>query len=174
MNLIALGPGWKKHGVELNPTTARRASSHANADVFNGRIEDYLPPVSEFDLITAYALIEHLQHPETLFEWAYKHLHKDGLFALMTGDRESKTAQMMEDRWPLYHCSDHFHYFSAESVRRIAVKNGFRVLREEWRYMYSWKSRLLPGEHQFQKFKEILGIVRKPVFDHYYCYLIKG
>lgn len=173
LNLLALAKGWEKHGVELCPTAATSARELCGIDVFYGPYEQYRPPIPEFDLITAFALIEHLHDPVQLVEWVHSHLSKGGLFVLMTGDRQSRTASVMGKHWPLYHCADHVSYFSARSIRCLARKCGFQVLKEEWRYMY------FPGERRgrvlscLMKLEEICGLVRRPVHDHYYCYLRK-
>jgi 2-polyprenyl-3-methyl-5-hydroxy-6-metoxy-1,4-benzoquinol methylase len=119
MWLAALGKGWEKHGVEVSGKAASIAKRFAKAEVYCGPIETYEAEEDYFDLITAFALIEHLSEPRSFLEWAYKHLKAGGLLVLMTGDRESKTALAMGEKWPLYHCDEHISFFSARSLMRL-------------------------------------------------------
>ena len=167
--LAALSPAWRKFGVELCPQTAEVARAFAGADVFCGPIEAYRPPAEGFDVITAFALIEHLKNPAAFIQSVRSWLGPDGLLVLMTGDRESRVARRMEDAWPLLLSPDHVHFFSARSLRRLLEQSGFTVVREEWRYMYDAvpRGRLFRG---IQKIREILGCNGAPRHDHYYCY----
>ena len=167
--LAAMSAGWMKFGVELCPQTAEVARRHAKADVFCGPIENYRPPGGGFDVITAFAVIEHVQDPRVFIRSLGSWLKPGGWIVLMTGDRESRVARQMQDDWPLLLSPDHLHFFSARSLRLLLLNAGVSIVREEWRYMYD----SVPHGRTFrglQKIKEILGFQRTPVYDHYYCY----
>ena len=167
--LAALSSGWKKYGVELCPQTAEVARTYAQADVYCGPIESYHPPKDGFDVITAFALIEHLYRPKDFVQSVGSWLKPNGLLVLMTGDRESRLALRMQDEWPLLLSPDHLHFFSARSLCGLLEGAGFMIVREEWRYMYD----AVPRGGLFrwiQKAMELLGCNGSPVHDHYYCY----
>lgn len=167
--LAAFSPGWKKFGVELNPATAEVARVFARADVFCGPIEEYSPHSGGFDVITAFALVEHLKDPAQFVRSLRTWLRPAGLLVVMTGDRESQVARKMQDAWPLFHSPDHLHFFCANSVRRLLQNEGFVIEKEEWRYMYD----AVPRGRTFrnvQKALEILGFNDSPMHDHYYCF----
>jgi SAM-dependent methyltransferase len=166
---LALGCGWKHHGIEVAPQAAVFARQ-AGAEVFCGPVDEYATPTEPFDLITAFALLEHLPDPRRLVRRVAQWLHPGGLFVLMTGDRESKTARAMGATWPLYASPDHIHYFSARSVRTLLKSCGLDVSHEEWRFMYFPDSRPRPLARAAMKGLEILGRVSLPAPDHYYCY----
>jgi len=173
MWLAALGDNWDRYGVELSEKTAAIARSFASAEAYCGPIESYEAEEDSFDLITAFALIEHLNEPRSFIEWAYEHLKSGGLLVLMTGDRESKTALEMGEKWPLYHCDEHISFFSARSLTQLVEDIGFSVVRKEWRFMYMpWGM----GSRAFrlmQKLKEVMRLVTKPEHDHFYLYARK-
>ena len=168
-SLAALSPRWKKFGVELCQQTAEVARTFAKADVFCGPIESYVPPVDGFEVITAFALIEHVQNPVSFIHSLRSWLKPGGLIVLMTGDRESRVARQMQHAWPLLLSPDHLHFFSARSLRHLLQERDITIVREEWRYMYDAvpRGRLFRG---IQKAKEILCFNGTSIYDHYYCY----
>lgn len=171
--LNALGDGWEKHGVEVSPAAAEIARTFAGAKVHCGPIEYYDGGTSDFDLISAFAVIEHVSMPESLVNWAWSHLRRGGILVLMTGDRESRVARRMGFNWPLYAPLEHVNYFSARSLCRLVEGAGFRIRRREWRFMsYEGGSRLSTAV-LVAKFREIARMVEKPTYDHFYLYAQK-
>ena len=166
--LCSLGGGWRKFGVELSPATARVARLHTGAEIHCGPIEEYQPPAAGFNLITAFALIEHLSDPRWLVRWCRRHLKPGGCLLLMTGDRESRTALAMGSEWPLYHPAEHLHFFSADSLTRLLASEQFEIGRCEWRYM-PWGSSSL-CRHLLMKGREVAGAVTQPTHDHLYLF----
>jgi len=173
MWLAALGNGWEKYGVEVSEKAASIALRFAKAEIYCGPIETYEAEENCFDLITAFALIEHLSEPRSFLEWAYKHLKAGGLLVLMTGDRESKTARAMGEKWPLYHSDEHVSFFSARSLTQLVEDAGFTVVRKEWRFMYMPWGMGSPAFRLMQKLKEIIRMVTEPEHDHFYLYARK-
>ena len=170
--LAAMGEGWEKNGVELCPATAEIARQFAGAQVFCGAIENYSAPENYFDVVTAFAVIEHVSDPVWLIQWAVSHLKTNGLLVIMTGDRESRIAQTMQDRWPLLLSPDHVSYFSARSLTHLLQSSGLEVVHQEWRYVYS----AIPENglcRTWKKVQDLFGFNQSPVYDHYYCYAVK-
>jgi SAM-dependent methyltransferase len=168
--LYALGDKWKRYGIEPSLSAAEMARQISQADIHAGVFEDYQAPIKEFDLITAFAVIEHLANPRGLVEWAYDHLRAGGLFVIMTGDREAPGAVRLGENWPLYRSPDHASYFSARSIRLLLPQYRFEICREEWRgmiYSGSIIGRILA------KLNELMGKSGSPGPDHYYCYARK-
>jgi 2-polyprenyl-3-methyl-5-hydroxy-6-metoxy-1,4-benzoquinol methylase len=93
--LATLGRTWDKYGVELSSLAAETCRSFNKAEIFCGPIESYDAAPNYFDMVTAFAVIEHLLDPHMLVAWAYEHLAPWGLLVLMTGDRESLVARQM-------------------------------------------------------------------------------
>lgn len=169
--LSTFGDKWGKYGVDVSKVAAEIAREFANADVFCGPFEDYKPVDNFFDIISAFALIEHLHEPRMLLSWSHRHLRPGGILLLMTGDRESKVAQKFGYKWPLYEPREHMHFFSARSLRCLVTEAGFRIVR------YEWHRAVYPGVSRFSArvavMKNILGLVREPLYDHLYVYARK-
>jgi SAM-dependent methyltransferase len=171
--LATLGCRWERHGVELSPSAACIAKAFSGASIYVGPIESYIEPAG-FDLITAFAVIEHVSDPCVFIEWIFRHLRPGGLMVLMTGDRESAVAQRMGPDWPLYFSPEHVSFFSARSLSRLVEKAGFHIRRREWRYMpYSPFSLRTAVDRFSQKCAEVFGHITTPEHDHLYLYASK-
>lgn len=174
--LALFGERWKKFGVDVAPRAADMARKHTGAEVFCGPIEDYADAPQGLDLITAFALIEHLSDPLSLVRWSYEHLKPQGMLLLMTGDRESRVATELGARWPMYEPREHVHFFSARSLVRLVAKAGFAVVHSEWRAMHysGLETTRWPGaarlERYLSKVKEIAGLTGDSHYDHLYLY----
>lgn len=171
--LATLRGQWEKFGVELSNKAANIARQFTGADVLCGPIERYEAAPNSFDLIMAFAVIEHVLDPKTLVMWVYDHLKPGGLLILMTGDRESATALQMGADWPLYSSKEHMSFFSARSLAFLVESAGFQILRKEWRFMYTPFG---PGSlvyRTLEKVKEILRQVTDSQHDHFYLYAQK-
>lgn len=171
--LATLGNNWEKYGVELSPLAADTARLFSKAKVYCGSIESYDQEEDFFDLITAFAVIEHLTDPRFLVTWAYQHLKPGGVLLLMTGDRESNTAQEMGANWPLYAPKEHVSFFSSRSLIHLVEHAGFKIVRNEWRFMYTASGFGSVLYRLLQKAKEITGFITGPQHDHYFLYARK-
>jgi SAM-dependent methyltransferase len=171
--LATLGGKWERYGVELSPIAAGIAESFSGASIYVGPLESYVAPAS-FDLITAFAVIEHVIDPCFFVQWIYNNMKPGGLMVLMTGDRESTVAQKMSSGWPLYFSPEHVSFFSARSLCQLVEKAGFCIRRKEWRYMpYSPMSPFTFIDQLSHKCAEILGRITAPKYDHFYLYASK-
>lgn len=172
--LATLGAAWDKYGVELSSLAAETGRRFSKAEIYCGPIESYHAAPNSFDMVTAFAVIEHLSDPHMLVAGAYEHLTPGGLLVLMTGDRESLVARQMGTDWPLYWSYDHISFFSARSLCRLLENQGFQVIHQEWRFMYTATGLGSPILKFIMKLKEILRIdIASPNNDHYYCYARK-
>lgn len=190
---IGCGPGtwlaqfdrrWRKYGVDVSDKAAAVARRATGAEVFCGPVEDYQDAPRALDLITAFALIEHLQDPRRLVEWCSEHLRPGGLLVLMTGDRESGLARAMGAAWPMYQPSEHVHFFSARSLSRLVESARLEVVRLEWRPMIyaragdAGRTRAEELAHRARrsverylaKAKEVVGLLNDDRYDHLYIY----
>ncbi len=169
--LAILGRNWDKYGVELSPAAAENARRFAGANVFCGPVEDYEAEPDSFDVVTAFALIEHLKDPRVLLKWVHAHLKAGGIFILMTGDRQSGVARQLGHKWRQYVPPVHLHFFSARSLACLIMEYGFVVRHRDWRYMGYGKRSLIKSS--LAKTREILGLIDKPNYDHLYLYAQK-
>ena len=85
---------------------------------------------SNFDLITCFNVIEHLENPKKFFSECSKKLVKDGLLVIGTHDIESETHKNLGSKWKqITRDGDHLFYFSQTTLKILAQQCGFEVLK---------------------------------------------
>lgn len=111
---------------------------------------------SEYDLITAFHVIEHLPDPRASLRELARHLAKDGRLVVEVPSSDDALLTLFESE-PFRHFSywsQHLFLFNADTLRRLAVQAGLRVvaIQQFQRYPLSnhlyWLSRNRPGGHQ--------------------------
>jgi ubiquinone/menaquinone biosynthesis C-methylase UbiE len=122
---VAAAAGWQAMGVEPSDWAAAEAQKRGlqviggtqDAPELNGR---------QFDLITMWDVIEHVDDPAAEMKKAYRLLKPGGWLVVHTMDVSSLTARLMGSRWPWY-MDMHVHYFSRQTMKQMLNQAGFEV-----------------------------------------------
>ena len=121
------GSGWEKYGIELSEE-ARRVSAGKGIKAFE-TLEDAAFPEEFFDVVTMFAVIEHLPDPRGVVKELTRVLKRDGLFVIMTGDVKSLKAKIKDRKWHMYRPPEHLYFFSARSLDFLMDSVGFRKVK---------------------------------------------
>ncbi|MBN1495317.1 MAG: class I SAM-dependent methyltransferase [Spirochaetes bacterium] len=118
--------GWETTGVDISPACVEFARGEGLA-VYE---DDYLEIAfaRPFDLITLWASIEHLHHPDRFLEKAHDELKKGGLLYISScraGGLNFKS--LMGSRWRFYNFPEHLYFFSRTLMEKILEQKGFRI-----------------------------------------------
>lgn len=115
-------------GVELHPENAQRASALSGCPVLSGGIEA-LRGYGGHDVITMWAVVEHLRDPLSVIAKAVESLGQEGLLVVMTGDNSSFAARMQGcfDTW--MYPPEHLFFFDRRSVAELLYRAGCRHVR---------------------------------------------
>jgi SAM-dependent methyltransferase len=173
LNLSVLGKKWQLEGVELSTSLSEICRTFTGAKIWCMPIEKLEVPASSYDLITSYAVIEHVYDPHSFLHRIHELLRPGGVLVLMTGDRESEIARKLGHGWPLYVSPDHVSFFTARSIRTSLNKLGFDIISEDWRYMYFENGVGTFFQRFWYKLQEILNILPREKFDMYYVFAKK-
>jgi len=85
--------------------------------------------IKTFDFIVALDVIEHFFDPVSFSKKVHSVLKKDGYFLMTTPNVGSYWFKILKKRWPGIHPYCHNVYFSPRTIRLMAEKCGFEVLR---------------------------------------------
>ena len=125
------GSGWNATGVDP------AAHASGSARLIRGTLND-LPSASEFDAITLWDVIEHVEDPAQLVRDCHARLAPGGYIFLETGNYQSSVRIASGADWWCYQ-KDHRWYFHPASIDRLLKEAGFsdlelcqRVLRPHW------------------------------------------
>jgi len=116
-------------GIEPAAVLCRRAAAAlgGRGDVICGVLEDAPAHLAEFDAVTLWDVLEHVERPVNFLRACVERLRPGGHLLVNVPDLESLPARMMGSRWPLL-LPEHLNYFSPASLRRCAALAGL-----EWR-----------------------------------------
>ena len=120
----ALDEGWDATGIEQSISARVRAKEFYNVELLEELGE------GPYDVATLWDVVEHLRDPQGVLATVGKHLAKDGLIFIETGNFENWTRVVEKDRWSLY-LFDHQFYFCPRSLKQVlsnAGYNGFCLL----------------------------------------------
>jgi SAM-dependent methyltransferase len=185
---VALEAGYDAYGVEFPAAAAAQASLPARARIVVGSVEAMLRQrLGEFDVITAFDIIEHTRDPVGFLGDLRDLLRPGGTLLLTTPDVHHPLRWMMGARWPMFQPLQHTFLFSRLGMHMALERAGLALTRIEgatkrltleylasqieghnpriWR-LYRALSRLTPPKIRRQPVNvnigEMLVVARKP------------
>ncbi|MCA9975209.1 MAG: class I SAM-dependent methyltransferase, partial [Anaerolineales bacterium] len=96
---VATQAGWDAWGVEPSDWAAAEAQAQG-LNVFSGTQDAPELQGRQFDVVTMWDVIEHVDDPLLEMTKAYHRLRPGGMLVLHTMDIDSLTARLMGPRWP--------------------------------------------------------------------------
>ncbi|OHD66346.1 MAG: hypothetical protein A2176_07645, partial [Spirochaetes bacterium RBG_13_51_14] len=120
--------GWEATGVDISQACVEFAHG-AGLTVYE---DDYMEITfaRPFDLITLWASIEHLHHPDRFLEKARDELKPGGLLYISTCRVGGLNFMRLYGRnWRFYNFPEHLYFFSLPAIKKILEQKGFRIIR---------------------------------------------
>ena len=122
--------GFSVSGLEPSKWAAGFAADKAQVPVVCRPIEAYEMPVSEFDIVTLWDVIEHLEDPMGTLSKIQTTLKPGGLVFISTHNIESIFARALGKRYP-WLMRFHLFHFSPNTLKIMAEKAGLKTVRVE-------------------------------------------
>jgi 2-polyprenyl-3-methyl-5-hydroxy-6-metoxy-1,4-benzoquinol methylase len=128
---VARDMGFDPYGVEVSEFSGSIAAKKFGADhIHIGTLETAPFPPETFSAMAMSDLLEHVTDPIGVLKCSHKLLAPNGVLMITTPDCSSLSHNLMGDRWTHYKL-EHLFYPSPNSMRLMAKKSGFRVLKCE-------------------------------------------
>jgi trans-aconitate methyltransferase len=169
--------GLRKRGVELSAPAARIARERG-LEVIRSPIEHYSPE-EPFDVVTLYAVLEHLVRPVRMLERLPQLVSPNGLVAIMIPTHQSLKPRLLTRqgrRWHMYNPPLHLSFLSRQLLDSVMQTLGFRLAARR----YTSGGMVDPFAHIpvlrsfWRRGMHILdahtGLNRLAIFDHLYSY----
>src|SRR5574340_347430 len=121
--------GFRAEGVEPAPKAAATAQA-AGLKVHQGLLQEAGYADGQFDAITLFEVIEHLQHPQDLLKECRRILRPGGILLVGTGNAGSWSMSARRARWEYLHITQHgghVSFFTPGSIASLAQRSGFSV-----------------------------------------------
>lgn len=123
--LAAAKEEYAVEGLELSTWAAEIAKTRG-FKIHNCTLED-LRAYGNYDIVTLWGVIEHLEHPKKDILKIHKLLKQEGLVCLWTGNIDSVTSKILGKKW-WWIMGQHIQFFSEESLDRLLSESGFERL----------------------------------------------
>ena len=132
--LGALGPGFRRFGVEASAAAAREAQKKG-IEILVPRIRDIPSIAAQFDVVCAVDVIEHTSEPRRFVEMLVDRLVPGGMLILSTGTHDVRSWRFAGGRY--WYCSfpEHISFISPDWARQIGATLGLEVA-ESHRFAY--------------------------------------
>lgn len=121
--------GWTVCGIDVSTYATEYARQKLHLDVESGSIESPIRMASEFDVVTLWDTIEHLNRPDLALINIRRLLHPEGVLVLSTGDYGSILRRLMGKRWRLFTDPTHNFFFDEATLKRLLKETGYEPLR---------------------------------------------
>lgn len=115
-------------GVEPSTEAASRAKSSIRNSILVSTLKQKLLPKSNFDLVVAFQVFDHIADPNKFLKICHGLLKKNGIMLLMNHDVNSLTARIMGEKSPIFDI-EHTYLYSKDTISKILIKNNFRILK---------------------------------------------
>jgi len=127
--LLALDPAsWDRYGLEATPVAYEQASKRLGIErIVRGELGSVVLPVSNFDVITFWDVLEHLPDPRRTLEQACCRLAPGGLLLLTLPNFGSYQARHFGEDWYALSLPRHLYHFTPASLNRLLQLTGFRL-----------------------------------------------
>lgn len=122
---VAQKDKWNVFGVEPN-INARTLSDKKGIAVCENLTDIY---ETNFDVITLWHVLEHVQDIESYIFEISKKLKPNGILIIAVPNYKSKDAQFYKEYWAAFDVPRHLWHFSKEGIKRILEKHEFLLLK---------------------------------------------
>lgn len=123
----AIARGFAATGLELNEEAAALAEADG-LKVLRQTIEEFNPATGQFQLMTLFGVLEHLNNPKEVLHTIYDALEPGGYLFLHVPNVNSLVTLVLQQRSKTFDGRNHLIYFSVDTLRSMAESVGFRVV----------------------------------------------
>jgi 2-polyprenyl-3-methyl-5-hydroxy-6-metoxy-1,4-benzoquinol methylase len=128
----ALEAGFEPTGIELSPVAIALAQPTVQRRIICGDVNTLLAnDESQFDVVTAFDIIEHTFDPPSFLDDVGRVLAPGGLLVISTPDTGHWLRPVMRSHWPMLQPDQHTFLFSRSAMRALLLARGYEPLRFE-------------------------------------------
>lgn len=125
--------GYDAYGVDISEYAVKIARKLVGESLVKlGKVEDLeklFVRNNDFDIITMFDLIEHLQNPKEVLLKIGRVMKPDAVLVIQTGDAGSFWARIMGKNWHFFAPPQHFYFYSQKNMRELLRQSGYEVVK---------------------------------------------
>lgn len=119
--------GYEVYGIEPSIWAVNFSKEHFGINIFAGFLKNLPESVKDFDVITAWDVLEHSTDPMLDLSMINKILKPDGIFAFSTLDIDNWFPKLLGEKWP-WIMDMHLYYYNVDILKEMLIKNNFEVI----------------------------------------------
>jgi len=116
--------GWEVHGTEYSDSAIQLCKRN-KIDVKEGQLNPENYDRIEFDVVTSFEVIEHINNPIEETGNIFGILRKGGLFYCTTPNFNSIERQCLKDKYNIISYPEHLSYYTPKSLGFLLTQQGF-------------------------------------------------
>jgi len=121
--------GWQAEGIDISHDCVNFAVKSLNVPVRQGNIIEAAFPRT-FHLVTLWATIEHLHHPQDVLQKAWDLLKPGGYLYISTCRTGPFSFQAIKGKnWRFYNFPQHLYFFNGRTIGKLLSRCGFEQQR---------------------------------------------
>ena len=167
--------GWTIKGLEISKNATATAKNLLGKDKIKQVDLLQFNTNDAFDVITMWALLEHVTEPLKYIQKITALLKPNGLLAFSTPNLHSLSRYLLKNQWKYYNPPEHLFYFTPKLLKEILFNNGFnRVwMKTNFNYvsLFQKDSTLLLLYKKYFIFRMTVKIILLPL--HILCNLLR-
>lgn len=120
--------GYDASGVEMSELMHHYSTTDLCLPVVHDNFFNLSLTESNWDVVTMWDVLEHIQEPGKAVEKVHKMLKPGGYFVFQVPQIDSKVAKRQKQQWSMMSI-EHINYFSKNSVKTLLKAKGFEVVK---------------------------------------------
>lgn len=118
--------GWIVQGTEFSKTAAQICIDNG-IPIKEGVLDPQKFDVADFDIITSFEVMEHINNPNEELDSINKLLRKGGLFYCTTPNFNSLLRYYLKSAYDVITYPEHLSYYTKSTLSRLICSKGFKV-----------------------------------------------
>ena len=116
--------GWEVYGIEFMDNAVELCQSKGIV-MHKGTLQTY-PLEIQFDVITSFEVLEHINDGKNHVQKIYELLRSGGLFYFTTPNFNSLTRKLIGGKWMVIEYPEHLTYYTSRTIKNLLLASGFR------------------------------------------------
>lgn len=155
--------GWQSTGVEISPE-ARNFAKQEHAIALQDPEDFYAQNKQNFDVVTLWHVLEHLEDKSFIFKYIHQHLSSSGHLIIAVPNPDSYDASHYGKFWAAYDVPRHLWHFKPLVLKNLAKQHGFSLVETRPMPLDTFYVSMLSEKYQGGKLFLPLGAVKSAYF----------
>ena len=117
--------GWEVYGTEYTETAVNICRS-LGINMHHGKLESDTYPADQFDVVTSFEVLEHINNPQEEIKNIKKIVRPGGLFYFTTPNFNSIERYILKSKYNVIQYPEHLCYYTKKTVNYLLTQNGFK------------------------------------------------